>query len=163
MRPLGMLAAAALVLGACAAQEEPFTVAEVNVSSDLSTIGSPEAVAFWQNLDRDLETALASEFVGVISPAGSVVNVDVDELTLASVLSSGLGAEDARLAGSVEVVNPDGTTASAYRVTATTQDVVTYLPPGTDVVSVQPTSAAFYSAVIQAFARGTAEVVMQGA
>lgn len=163
MRPLGMLAAAALVLGACAAQEEPLTVAEVNVSTDLSAVNSREAVAFWTNLDADLETAIASEFVGRIGSPGLTINVDVDELTLTNAFASGLAADDARLSGRVEARNPDGTMHSAYTVTATAQDAVTFLPAGTDVVTVPPSSAAFYSAVVQAFARGAAEVVTQGA
>jgi hypothetical protein len=163
MRPLALLAAAGLVLAACARQEEPLTIAEVNVDTDLASIGSPEAVAYWQDLSADLETALASQFVGRIGETGRTVNVDVDELSLSNALTANLADEDARLAGRVEVINADGTTDSAYRVTATTNDVMTFLPPGTDIVSVPPTSAAFYGAVVQAFARGTAEVVLQDA
>ena len=57
------------------------------------------------------------------------------------------------------LINPDGTDAAAYDVTATSQDVVSYLPPGTSLVSVRPTSTEYYNAIVQAFARGTAETL----
>ncbi len=161
MRPHALLAGAALFLGACAAQApDPITVSEVNVTADLSAVGSRSAVGYWQRLDTDLEAAIVGEFVGRIDPAGRIVNVDIDELSVADFMARGLAAEDARLAGQVEVVGPDGT--SRYNVTALSRDVVTYLPPGINVTTVPATSAEFYQAVVRAFARGTADVVLGG-
>jgi hypothetical protein len=37
--------------------------------------------------------------------------------------------------------------------------VVTYLPEGSDIVSVKPTSTEYYNAIVQAFARGTAQAL----
>ena len=82
-------------------------------------MGSREAVAYWQNLSGDLETAIAAEFVGRIDPAGKQINVDVDEISLNSPFATGATAETARLAGRVNLINPDGTNAAAYDVTAT--------------------------------------------
>jgi hypothetical protein len=165
MRPHGIIAGAALALAlaACAREEPPMTIAEVNVTSDLAAIGSRDAVAYWQNLDADLETALAAEFVGRVDPnLGKTINVDVDELSLTNALSPSLAAEDARLAGRVEVVNADGTSGGAYNVTASSQDAITYLPAGSNTPVVQPSSSEFYSAVVRAFAEGTAQVVLAG-
>jgi len=163
MKPLGMLAVAALALAACAQEAPPpLRIAEINVDADLTAIGSRDAVAYWQNLDSDLETAIAGEFVGRIAPQGKTINVDVDELSLANALNAGLGAEDARLSGRVEVVNMDGSDGGIYDVTATSSEALTYLPPGTNITSVPPSSGEFYRAVVQAFARGTAEVVTAG-
>ena len=44
-------------------------------------------------------------------------------------------------------------------MTASSQDVVTYLPAGSNLVSIQPTSAEYYQAIVQAFARGTAQTL----
>ncbi len=163
MKPLALLAGAALVLGACAASEpQPVTVAAINVEADLTSIGNRDAVAYWQNLDSDLETAIAAEFVGRIDPAGVTVNVDVDELSLANALNAGLADEDARLSGQVEVVNADGTRAGTYNVSATTREAALHLPPGANVTTVPASSAEFYQAVVTAFARGTADVVTGG-
>jgi hypothetical protein len=48
---------------------------------------------------------------------------------------------------------------AAYDVTASSQDVVNYLPPGSNVMSISPTSREYYDAILQAFARGTAQVL----
>ena len=161
MRTLGLLAGAALLLAACGGgqPEQPLTISGVTVQADLPAVGSPQAVAYWQNLDEDLETAIAAQFVGRIDPAGKQITVDVDEISLASPFASGATAETARLAGTVTLINPDGTNAAVYNVTASSADVVTYLPEGTNIVAVQPTSAEYYRAIVQAFARGTAQTL----
>jgi hypothetical protein len=159
MRPLALLAGAALFLGACAAQTpDPITVSEVNVTADMAAIGNRNAAGYWQGLESDLQAAIGSEFVGRIDPGGRIVNVDIDELTLQTALTSGMTAEDARLSGQVEVITSDGST--TYDVSATTRDAITYLPPGTNITTIPPSSAEFYRAVVRAFARGTAEVVL---
>jgi hypothetical protein len=161
MRTLGLLAGAALLLAACGGgqQQGPLTISGVNVTADLPAVGSPQAVAYWKNLSDDLETAIASQFVGRIDPTGKRIDVDVDEISLASPFAAGATAETARLAGTVTLVNPDETNAAVYNVTATSADVVTYLPAGSDIVSVRPTSAEYYQAIVRAFARGTAETL----
>ena len=160
MRPLGLLAGAALGLAACAGQQEgPLLISGVNAQTDLAAVGTREAVGQWQNLDEDLETAIAAEFVGRIDPLGKQIEVDVDEISLNTF---GTTAETARLSGRVTLLNADGTTAAAYDVTATSQDVVDFLPAGTNVVSVSPTSQEYYQAIVQAFARGAA-VALSGA
>ena len=158
MRVLGLFAGAALLLAACSGgdRNQPLTISEVTVQSDLPAVGSRQAVGYWQNLSADLETAIAAEFVGRIDPAGKAIMVDVDEISLNSPFASGATAETARLSGQVTLVNPDGTNSAVYNVTATSADVATYLPPGSTLVSVQPTSAEYYRAIVQAFARGTA-------
>ena len=58
MKPLALLAGAALVLTACGGlgQEEPLTISEITVETDLSAVGSREAVAYRQTLSDDLES-----------------------------------------------------------------------------------------------------------
>jgi hypothetical protein len=161
MRPLGLLAGAALLLGACAQQPEPLTISEITVDADLSALGSAEAVSYWQNLSSDLETALAAEFAGSFGPAGTgkTITVDVDELTLATSFTPTARIEDARLAGRVTMENPDGTTAAAYDVAATSSDAAAFLASGSNVTTVSPASAEYYQAIVRAFARGTAETL----
>jgi hypothetical protein len=163
MRTLGLLAGAALALAACAgAREEPLTISEIQVETDLSAVGSRQTVAYWQDLSGDLETAIANQFVGRIDPAGNVITVDVDEISLNSPFASGATAETAVLSGRVEMLNPAGTSEGAWDVTATAQDVVDFLPAGSNVVTVRPTTPEYYQAVVQAFARGAALSVQAG-
>jgi hypothetical protein len=163
MRTLGLLAGAALVLAACGGgQPQPLTISDVNVQTDLTAVGSPQAVDYGQSLSGDLETAIANQFVGRIDPAGNTINVDIDELSLTSAFTAGATAETTQLSGQVEVLNPAGTSEGVWNVTATAQDVVDYFPPGTNLVSVPPTSAAYYQAIVTAFARGTALAIQTG-
>ncbi len=157
MRKLGLLAGAALVLAACASSEpDVLRISDVSVETDLTAVGSREAVGYWQGLNADLETAIASQFAGRTDPDGPSIRVDVDELSLNSPFTSGASAETAVLTGRVDLVSPAETTISSYNVTARAQDVVDFLPAGTDIVSVPPTSAEYYQALVQAFARGVA-------
>lgn len=164
MRALGLVVAAGLALAACGrgADHEPLTISEVTVSADLPAVGSQEAVSYWKNLSSDLETAIAGQFVGNIDAGGKAIEVDVDEISLQSPFAAGATAETARLSGRVTLVNPDGTRAAAYDVTATSQDVAPLLPPGTAEASVQPTSSEYYQAIVQAFAQGAANTLRSG-
>jgi hypothetical protein len=157
MRTLGLLAGATLLLAACGGnQSQPLAISDVSVQADLPAVGSREALGYWQNLSTDLETAIAAQFAGQIDPTGKRIEVDIDELSLNSPFVSGATAETATLAGRVNLINVDGTNAAAYDVTASAQDVATFLPPGSNLVSIPPTSAEYYQAVVQAFAHGTA-------
>jgi ABC-type glycerol-3-phosphate transport system substrate-binding protein len=157
MRSLGLLSGAALFLAACAgSQEQPLMISDVSVETDLAAVGSRDAVTYWQSLNNDLETAIANQFVGRIDPAGPSITVDVDEISLNSPFMSGATAETARLSGRVELLNPAGTVEAAYDVTATSQDIADFLPAGSNLVSIPPTSREYYQAIVQAFARGVA-------
>ena len=157
MKSLGLLAGAALLLAACGNQEpQVLAISDVTVETDLSAVGSRGAVGYWKDLSADLETAIAGQFAGRIDPAGPSIRVDVDELSLNSPFTSGATAATAVLSGRVDLVSPAETTISSYNVTAQAQDVQDFLPVGTDLVSVPPTSAEYYQAIVQAFARGVA-------
>ena len=157
MRSLGLLAGCALALAACAGQpkNQPLTISDVSVEADLPAVTSRSAVAYWSHLSDDLKTAIATEYAGSIDPQGKKIDVDVDEISLSTPFATGATTETARLSGRVNLINVDGTNAASYDVTATAQDVATYLPPGSDIVKLSPTSAEYYRAVVQAFAAGT--------
>lgn len=160
MKTLVLLAASAIALAACAGKTpEPLTISGVSVEADLPAVGSREAISYWQNLGDDLQTAIAEQYVGRTAETGKHIDVDIDEISLNSPFMSGATAETAKLSGRVTLTNPDTTTAAAYDVTASAQDVATYLPPGSTLVSVKPTSAEYYRAVVQAFAKGTAQTL----
>ncbi|MBB5221988.1 hypothetical protein HNP73_001924 [Amaricoccus macauensis] len=161
MRVLGFFAGAAiLALAACSTgQKEPLRIADVSVTADLPALGSRQAVAYWKNVGTDLETAIADQFVGYLDPAGKRIDVNVDELSLASPFATGATAETARLSGLVTLLNADGTKSAAYNVTASAQDVQNALPEGSK--SVAPTSGAYYQAIIEAFARGAANTLKE--
>lgn len=154
---------AALVLAACAGEPEPVvpvarTVSSIQVNTDLQSIGNAEAIRYWQDLDEDLETALAAELVNSIDPQGVAVTVDVSELALAEFMT--LGTDQASLTGQVIVTDPaTGEELGIYNVGASADQVAVFLPEDTDIAAVPRTSSDFYSAVVQAFAEGVAGAV----
>ncbi len=153
-----------LTLAACAGgTEEQFTISSVTVNTDLSAIQSRDAVDYWQNLSSDLETAIASEFVGAVDPSGHPLTVDVDELSLSETFSADATIDSAALAGVVTVgdIEPDGRPDPAYTVTATAQDATQYLQ-SENVVDIDPSTAGYYDAIVKAFASGAADAVRSG-
>jgi hypothetical protein len=155
MKRFALLAGAALGLAACAGEPEaPFTVSDVAVEADLSAVGSRTALTYWSGLSEDLESAIAGQYAGRIDPDGYDILVDIDELSLATAFAPSATGETARLSGRVELIGEAGTLAQAYDVTASATDVAEFLPAGSDIVSIPPTSSEYYAAVVQAFARG---------
>lgn len=166
MKSIALLAGSALLLAACATTPEaptpPSTVSAITVNTDLQSIGNAESVSYWQGLDDDLEAALASAYLGRIDPAGAVISVDVDELSLANAFSSQFQGENSRLSGQVVVTDPvSGESIGVYDVTATAREAETLLT-GAGVTTISPTSAEFYEAVVEAFARGVVQAVSGG-
>jgi hypothetical protein len=163
MRTIALIAGAGLIVAGCAGGEpEPMTISQVGVQTDLSAMQSREAVGYWQSLSDDLQTAIAAEFAGSFDPAGDIITVDIDELSMSETYLASGSIEDARLSGLVTVEQADGTDIGAYNVTASSSDLVNYLPPGTDVATVRPTDRVYYDAIVQAFARGTADAIRTG-
>lgn len=160
MRILGLLTGTALALSACAATEpDTLQISEISVSTDLSAIQSREAVSYWQGLGADLETALAREFSGQIAPTGQRILIDIDELSLSSAFEPGATVQETRLSGQVILEERPGAAEAVYTVTASSSDIVPYLPADSNIVTISPTSDAYYRAVVQAFAEGVAETL----
>lgn len=159
------LAASALALVACVETRPPApaTVSNVEVDVDLAAIATRQAAHHWTTLDQDIAGALGQEFVGMTSPEGYLVKVDVDELSLAALSSARLGADEARLTGRVELVDIfREKTARSFVVSATANQAAVFLPQGANISTVSPTSHEFYAAVVRAFAHGVAETVRKG-
>ncbi len=167
MKVSGWIAATALLLAACSTTPEipppPTTISEISVSTDLQAIGNADSVSYWQTLERDLEAALATEFIDSLDAGGAIVSVDVDEISLANAYSSQFQGENSRLAGRVRVTDRlTGDSFGTYDVTATAREAATLISTGSGTTTISPDSDEFYRAVVQAFARGVAQTVRQG-
>jgi len=162
----GYLACAALALSACVRAQEPasLSVSDVRVETDLTAVSSRTAAAYWGNLSSDLSSAIAAEFVGQTAPDGWVVIVDIDEIALANLFQARAGADDARLTGDVALVDPASEEVDrVYTVSASANEAAPFLTGSQDIVTLSPTSAEFYAAVVRAFARGVADTLRAGA
>lgn len=168
MKALSMLAGSALFLAACSGGDDEMdmtarTISDINVTSDVQSIGNADAVAYWQTLPSDLETALAAELVDSISAEGAVMTVDVDEISLADAFSSGFAGAGSQLRGRVVLTDPNNENLlGTYDVVATASQAASYLPASEGTVTISPTSTEFYAAVVRAFASGVATTVRAG-
>ena len=160
MKALALLTASALALAACSGGDEKAParqpISEITVDTDLSTIGNAQAVNYWGRLSTDLQTALATQFVGDISPKGAVLNVDVDELSLANAYSSQFG-QNSTLSGLVTLTDQHGQRVSSYTVTATSSQAMAAATGSSKTVT--PGSTDFYAALIHAFAAGVDQTI----
>ncbi len=155
---VGALALAA----AAAAQAQTTTISDIQVEADLTAVTSSTAAAYWGTLDADLSAALAAELVDVIAPDGMLLIVDLDEISLASLLEAQAGADDARLTADIGLYDlRTEDVERQFTISASMNEVAPYLPAGVDVVTVSPTSAEFYGAVVKAFARGVSDTIRQ--
>ena len=90
--------------------------------------------------------------------------VDLDEISLASFLDAQAGADDARLTADVGLYDMRTEEIERqFNISASTNEAATFLPAGADVVTISPTSAELYDAVVKAFARGVSETLRQPA
>lgn len=161
MKMFALLAASAIALAACSSQPPAPTrqaISEITVNTDLKAVGNAGAVTYWKGLSDDLQVALAAEFVNDISPDGALLNVDVDEISLANSYTSKFAGEMSRLSGLVTLTDKRGQELSRYTVTATSSQAMAYVPTTTGKV-IAPGSAEFYAALVKAFARGVEQTV----
>ena len=159
MKVLALLTASALALAACSGEEEAPArqpISEITVDTDLSAIGNARAVDYWGRLSTDLQTALATQFVGDISPRGAVLSVDVDDLSLANAYSSQFG-QNSTLSGQVTVTDQRGEQLSSYTVTATSSQALATATGAERTIT--PGSSDFYAALIHAFAAGVDQTI----
>lgn len=160
MKAFALLTASALALAACSSEPAAPTrqaISEISVNTDLTSVGNPSAVEYWDNLSADLETALANQFVNDISSDGARIEVDVDELSLAESYSEGFG-QNSTLSGRVTVTDMRDAPLGTYNVSASMAQAQAVEPgaqPSTD-------SAAFYQALVQAFAQGVDQTINSG-
>ena len=165
MKALALVLGAALFLTACQGMEptgmRQGTISQVNVTTDLGAIRDPAAARYWQTLNGDLQTAIAAELADRIDPAGAIVTVAVDELSLTEAYLTRFGQGDSRLNGQVDLTDPgNGQSIGSYTVSVRARDAARFLPPTADnVIRISPNSADFYAALVRAFARGVAEAI----
>jgi hypothetical protein len=165
MRQIVLAAGAALALAfgssGAAAQEAPRPVSSIDVQADVTAIANAEAAEYWRDVASDLEDALVRHLAGTMDPAGLALLVAVDELALEQAFVAGF-AGDARLVGRAQLVDREARdrVEATYEIAATVSEMDVELPEGVEVERVLHTSAEFYEAVVDAFARGVADTVL---
>lgn len=135
-------------------------VEKIDVEANVSAIQNQEAAKVWNNLEKDLEAALAARLVDQLDPENeeaAEIEIEIEDVALASGLDASLGLENSTLMGDVKVDLPDSQYDQRYDLTVTAEQAVAYYPDGTDATALTVNSDVFYTAMIDAFADHVAQ------
>ena len=77
-------AAATMALMAPTALLAEQKIASIDVEMEATAIENEQAAAFWTSVEGDLETAIATRVVDRLSDSGDKIQVDLDEISLAT-------------------------------------------------------------------------------
>ncbi len=144
----------AIVATNALAQNLPM-ISEIEATTDLTSVQNAAAATYWQNVDADLEAAIAARLTDRLGDEGLRISIDVGELELANAFEASLGIDQSLLSGKVNVTDQkDNSNFKSFEVFATSEQVVPFLPVGTDITILPADSPEFYAALIQAFADG---------
>ncbi|MEL6701947.1 MAG: hypothetical protein AAFO58_09765 [Pseudomonadota bacterium] len=149
-----IIAATALALTTTAASATTF-VDTIDVVADVSAIKNLQGAAVWDNIERDMEEALALRLVDQITEEGADVLIEMDTIALANGLTNAIGLADAQLAGSVAIVVPGSANDIRYDLTVNADQLTI---PLTDAgAPIYTASAEFYAEMINTFADNVAD------
>lgn len=143
-----------MAIPASALTNDSLPVADVEVTTFLKGLETPDAQAQYPSLNDDLKQAVWDALPNKVTDGGPGYKVDIT-LTAIRLTDGPTPVNDGRfnlLEGMVEVVNPQlSTVATSFPVLIRAEEGST--GPGT--VAVSPSSEAFYSAMLTAFGEAT--------
>lgn len=145
----------AALCAATAAVAQETMVKGIDVSVDITAVTNVQAAAYWTSTADDLENAIVARLVDRTAEQGSMITIDIDELSLANSFQNKLGLEDAVLVGKVNVSNEqDNSKFDGYELTVTAKTAQAYAPDGTVLDGAFTDTPEYYQALITAFADG---------
>lgn len=122
------LTAAALGTTAFAAVDK---ISKVDVTNDLTAIKDEKAVAYWGNLEKDLEAAIGARVGDLMADEGAEILVDIREVELANAFERELNLGDAVLVGQVNVNDQtDNSNYDAYELSVSLENAHIVLAEG---------------------------------
>lgn len=128
-------------------------VTDVAVTIDLAAINNKAAALRYTHIADDLKTAIVVLLVGRMSDTGSKVAIDISAVELSNSYTETMGTAETRLVGNVKVKDPANANATdSVTLTVDVNQVKTFLPPATDLATLNASSDVYYKALIQAFA-----------
>ena len=149
-------AASVLAIAASgAAYAEQLKVNQIVVKSELSDVTESNALEYYPTLNDDLKNAIAEQISGQIGDSIYDVEVNLKEISLDGAFALPESGEFNKIEAFVNVVAKDETIpAEKFRVTLEARSGVEATP---GVFVMQPGTDDFYSALIDAFAKETAD------
>lgn len=123
----------ATILGT-AAFAEVDKIAKVDVTTDLTAIKDEQAVAYWGNLEKDLEAAIGARVGDLMveeGGEGAEILVDIREVELANAFERELNLGDAVLVGQVNINDQtDNSNYDAYELSVSLENAHVVLAEG---------------------------------
>lgn len=123
----------ATILGT-AAFAEVDKIAKVDVTTDLTAIKDEQAVAYWGNLEKDLEAAIGARVGDLMveeGGEGAEILVDIREVELANAFERELNLGDAVLVGQVNINDQtDNSNYDAYELSVSLENAHIVLAEG---------------------------------
>ena len=132
-------------------------VSDINVSVDLPAIENSEAAQVWKSLEGDLETAIAARLASQLSEDGAEIEIDINEVALASAFENAYGLENSTLKGAIEISEPGLLNDEDYELSVTAGQAMSVASPGVDLANLTIASEEVYRAMIDAFAENVAQ------
>lgn len=150
-------AALSLSLAAPMAMAAQGKIAGVEVEADVSAIANPQAAEYWANLSDDLENAIMARVQDRLAEDGATIDVDINEVSLASSFQQAVGSEDSVLEGRVKIDSGNAATFDQYDMQVSLEMAKVYLPEGVTQVASLTDAPENYQALIDAFAENVVE------
>ena len=159
----GLVAAVASFPAGPGFADEGWTVRDITVNADLTAIASPESAGYWATITPDLKAAIAGRVADRAAPDGVEITVDLVALEISDTATTALADGQSRLAGTVEIREPDDPMAASrdndapifrnFGLDVRVDTAAMTLPPDTDLAMMIGDSEAYYRALVDAFAR----------
>ena len=127
-------------------------VRDVQVNADLTVIQDVDAARQWTRLEADLETAIVEQLVGRISEDGLVILINIDSLELANMFETQANIESSALSGDVSFQRDGLLNDTNYQLKVSASQARVFLPEGSNITILNPSSAEFYQAMVTSFA-----------
>lgn len=130
-------------------------ISKVDVSADLTAIKDEKAVAYWGNLEKDLEAAIGARVGDLMAEDGAEILVDIREVELANAFERELNLGDAVLVGQVNINDQtDNSNYDAYELSVSLENAHVILAEG-EVLRLSTTDTdETYRKLVDTFAEG---------
>ncbi len=158
---LAITTIAALAAASSAFAAKGITVQEIDAQVDLTALENTSAAARYATIEGDLESALAALLVDQLADVGVRIVIDISEVELSNSFQETMNIADTHLVGNVKVIDDvDAGKTEVYEMTVNVEQAKMYFPEGVEVVTLTTSSDTYYDAMIEAFAQGVADRLM---
>lgn len=153
------LSATLIALPVFAAEKK---VEDISVTAKVSAIQNAQAAQYFGNLEPDLRAAIATRLADKMtsgqSEKGVIVSVNVQEVELANSFQNLTNLANTQLNANVSVQD-DATKTSLqdFNLTVSVEQIIRYLPEGTDPAVLTLDTPVFYQALVNGFADAVVE------